>query len=208
MSKPYWAPSEFPFNTCFLLVHRPKILVSTCYFVSWFLQCPFSWPCNRGLPLSGMMQFSVLPLCVVLIASPCWHCTWAIYFSFWIPTWAFLSLLMPFLWCIGVNTSLHHHLLVTFFKTTPCSLHTSLMLGGGFLRASPALCIMSSDPSANKDVTAGGMPVVRAYWLLVMINDIASSFHFCFHLSLSLCCPLSLGRRDGLFYRLFLRDSW
>lgn len=63
------------------------------------------------------------------------------------PTWALFSLLMPFLWCRHFNTSL---ILLPFPKNTPCSLHTFLMLGGGFLGASPALHIMSSDSSADK----------------------------------------------------------
>lgn len=156
MSKPYWTPSEFPFNTCFLLVHRPKILVSGCYLVSWLSQCPWSWPWQmQSWPAPTYSKwcykwFSVLPLCVVLFASPCWQRTWAIPLGFWTPTWAFLSWWHFFDAEVSTPASIIIIILLHFSKTSPCSLHTFLMLGRCFLRASPALHIMSSDLSADK----------------------------------------------------------
>lgn len=70
--------------TRFLLVCRPKFIVSAWCLVCWLLRRPFTWPWQmqpRPAPVCSKWCckcFTALPLCVVLVAPPSWHPTWAV----------------------------------------------------------------------------------------------------------------------------------
>lgn len=109
MSKPCWTPSELPFEKCFRPVCSPKFIVSARCLVSWLLCCPFRWPWQTRCCCLFEMMLPVIYCSATFCcprSSPSWHHTWAVYLFYSTPTWAFFCLLMSFLWCRTVNTSL------------------------------------------------------------------------------------------------------